>query len=326
MVKLSLGTMEMGRNHCVEAVPSEMIKKFVSNIDIGADELDTAIMYCGGKTEKILGNIPAWKKSAGMATKVNPWNGKGLGKESVRNQFETSLKNMKVEKVQILYLHAPDHEVPLIETLTEVNKLHKEGKFEEFGLSNFSAWLVCEAVNVCKQNGFIVPCVYQGMYSAATRAVETELFPCLRYHNMRFYAYSPLGGGILTGKHQYESEEKEEIEAGRFNMNNNGWDKIYRDRYWKIEHFNAMNKITEMCAEHHPTESITMAEAAYRWLIHHSQLDGAKGDRIVVGASRVSQLETNMSYMKKGPLAKPIVDFFEEWWNSTKHLCPAYLR
>jgi aflatoxin B1 aldehyde reductase len=64
------------------------------------------------------------------------------------------------------------------------------------------------------------------MYSAATRAVETELFPCLRYHNMRFYAYSPLGGGILTGKHQYESEEKEEIEAGRFNMNNNGWDKV----------------------------------------------------------------------------------------------------
>ena len=48
---------------------------------------------------------------------------------------------MKVEKVQILYLHAPDHEVPLIETLTEVNKLHKEGKFEEFGLSNFSAWV-----------------------------------------------------------------------------------------------------------------------------------------------------------------------------------------
>ena len=76
-----------------------------------------------------------------MATKVNPWNGKGLGKESVRNQLTTSLASMKVDKVQIVYLHAPDHETPLIETLSEMNTLHKEGKFDELGLSNFSAWV-----------------------------------------------------------------------------------------------------------------------------------------------------------------------------------------
>ena len=76
-----------------------------------------------------------------MATKVNPWNGKGLGKESVRKQFTTSLESMKVQKVQILYLHAPDHDTPLLETLAEVNALHKEGKFNELGLSNYSAWV-----------------------------------------------------------------------------------------------------------------------------------------------------------------------------------------
>merc|ERR1712226_1686764 len=311
-VGCSLGTMEMGRNHCVESVPANMVKLFLGTKDIGATELDTAIMYCGGKTEKILGNIPAWKKSGVvMATKVNPWNGKGLGKESVRNQLTTSLASMKVEKVQIVYLHAPDHDTPLIETLSEMNALHKEGKFDELGLSNFSAWLVAEAVNVCKQNGFLLPTVYQGMYSAATRQVETELIPCLRFYGMRFYAYSPLGGGILTGKHQFAQDEKKEIQSGRFNMANGGWDKIYRDRYWKVEHFNAMEKIAELLAQHHPDENCTMAEAAYRWLIHHSMLQG--GDRIVIGSSRTTQLETNLGYMKKGPLAAPLVEFFDQW-------------
>ncbi len=88
--------------------------------------------------------------------------------------------------------------------------------------------LVAEAVNICKQKGFIVPTVYQGMYSAITRQVEVELIPCLRYHNLRFYAYSPLGGGIMTGKHKFKDDEEQKIEFGRFNMGNNGWDKIYR--------------------------------------------------------------------------------------------------
>jgi len=325
-VGCSLGTMEMGRNKCVGGVPAEMVKSFLAQKDIGADELDTAIMYCGGKTEKILGQIPAWKNVAGMATKVNPWNGKGLGKESVRKQFTTSLESMKVDKVQILYLHAPDHDTPLLETLTEINEIYKEGKFAELGLSNYSAWLVAEVVNVCKANNFVVPTVYQGMYSAVTRQVEVELIPCLRYHKMRFYAYSPLGGGILTGKYQFSEDEKNTIPSGRFNMNNGGWDKIYRDRYWKAEHFQAMQKVTEMLAEHHASENVTMAEAAYRWLLHHSALDGAKGDRIVIGSSRTEQLEINLNYMRKGPLAKPIVEFMDEWWNSTKHHCPSYLR
>ena len=81
-----------------------------------------------------------------MATKVNPWNGKGLGKDSVRKQFTTSLESMKVEKVQILYLHAPDHDTPLLETLTEINEIYKEGKFAELGLSNYSAWVSLEMI------------------------------------------------------------------------------------------------------------------------------------------------------------------------------------
>ena len=60
-----------------------------------------------------------------------------------------------------------------------------------------------------------------------------------------------------------------------------------------------MQKVTEMLGEHHASENVTMAEAAYRWLLHHSALDGAKGDRIVIGSSRTEQLEINLNYMRK---------------------------
>ena len=97
----------------------------------------------------------------------------------------------------------------------------------------------------------------QGMYSAVTRQVEAELIPCLRYHNIRFYAYSPLGGGILTGKYNFEQDEQKTIEIGRFN--GIGWDKIYRERYWKKEHFDAINRLKELLAEHHPEEGVSVA-------------------------------------------------------------------
>ena len=112
------------------------------------------------------------------------------------------------------------------------------------------------------------------MYSAITRQVEHELIPCIRYHGLRFYAYSPLGGGLLTGKYKFEQEEQGSIETGRFQAATGGWDKIYRDRYWKVEHFNAIQRMTELLKEHHP--ETTMAEAAYRWVMHHSCLSGDK--------------------------------------------------
>ena len=164
----------------------------------------------------------------------------------------------------------------------------------------------------------------QGMYSAVTRQVEDELIPCLRYHGIRFYAYSPLGGGILTGKYNFEQDERKTIETGRFN--GIGWDKVYRDRYWKREHFEAIERLKQLLAEHHPDETVGVAEAAFRWIYNHSALDAEKGDAVIIGSSRLAQLEMNLELAGKGPLAQPIVDFFDQWWKNTKHLCPNYFR
>jgi len=317
-----LGTMEFGRGPCVGTVPGEMVQLCLPAP--GFKGLDTALMYSGGKSETLLGEMACWKGATEMATKINPWEGKNFGRESVRKQVEGCLSRLQVPSVEIMYLHAPDHKTPLTETLAAMDELHKEGKFTQLGLSNYSAWLVNEVVNVCKTNSWLLPTVYQGMYSGVTRQVEEELLPCLRYHGIAFYAYSPLGGGILSGKYKFEQQEEKSITKGRFN--GVGWDKVYRDRYWHTEHFQAMERLKALLAEHHG-EDVGVAEAAFRWIYLHSALDGGKGDCVVLGASRMEQIKMNMDLSTKAePLAEPVVKFFDEWWKSTKHLCPTYFR
>jgi len=322
-----LGTMEFGRGPCTGKVPQVMTNAFMACHE-NYRELDTAYMYCGGKTEEILGemrkDLPIIKE-AKLATKINPWEKKNFGETSIKEQVDTCLKRLQVDRVDIMYLHAPDHNTPLEITLKTMDELHKQGKFDRLGLSNYSSWLVAEVVNTCKANNWLKPTVYQGMYSAVTRQVEHELIPCLRYYDIAFYAYSPLGGGLLSGKYKFEENESKKIAKGRFN--GIGWDKVYRDRYWKQEHFLAIEKLKELLAQHHTEEDISIPEAAFRWMYHHSKLDGDKGDCVVLGASRPEQLEMNLKYsMNESTLAKPVVDFFEEWWSSTKHLCPTYFR
>jgi aflatoxin B1 aldehyde reductase len=123
--------------------------------------LDTALMYSGGKSESLLGDMAVWKGVVPMATKINPWDGKDFRAGSVREQVEGCLARLRVASVQILYLHAPDHNTPLAETLRAMDELHKEGKFLQLGLSNYSSWLVNEVVNVCKANNWLKPTVYQ---------------------------------------------------------------------------------------------------------------------------------------------------------------------
>merc|ERR550525_2049168 len=283
-----LGTMEFGRGPCTAGVAKEMTESFL-NSDKSYRHLDTALMYSGGKSETIIGDMSCLRDKAGFVdTKINPWDNKNFGEESIRAQVEGCLSRLKTSSVEILYLHAPDHKTPLEQTMKTMNDLYQEGKFKQLG------------------------------------QVEEELIPCLRYHNIAFYAYSPLGGGILSGKYQFQDQSDKKIPKGRFN--GVGWDKVYRDRYWKEEHFLSMEKLKELLSQHHPDEKITIPGAAFRWLYNHSLLDGSKGDAVVLGASRLEQVSVNLELTKAGPLHQDVVNFMEDWWKSTKHLCPIYFR
>ncbi|XP_005544645.3 aflatoxin B1 aldehyde reductase member 2 isoform X2 [Macaca fascicularis] len=222
-----LGTMEMGRRMDAPA-SAAAVRAFLER---GHTELDTAFMYSDGQSETILGGLGLGLGGGDcrvkIATKANPWDGKSLKPDSLRSQLETSLKRLQCPRVDLFYLHAPDHSTPVEETLRACHQLHQEGKFVELGLSNYAAWEVAEICTLCKSNGWIVPTVYQGMYNATTRQVETELLPCLRHFGLRFYAYNPLAGGLLTGKYKYEDKDGKQP-VGRFF--GNSWAETYRNR------------------------------------------------------------------------------------------------
>ncbi|XP_055118291.1 aflatoxin B1 aldehyde reductase member 2 isoform X2 [Symphalangus syndactylus] len=283
-----LGTMEMGRRMDAPA-SAAAVRAFLER---GHTELDTAFMYSDGQSETILGGL-GLRLGHGdcrvkIATKANPWDGKSLKPDSVRSQLETSLKRLQCPQVDLFYLHAPDHGTPVEETLRACHQLHQEG-----------------------------------MYNATTRQVETELFPCLRHFGLRFYAYNPLAGGLLTGKYKYEDKDGKQP-MGRFF--GNSWAETYRNRFWKEHHFEAIALVEKALQAAYGASAPSMTSAALRWMYHHSQLQGAHGDAVILGMSSLEQLEQNLAAMEDGPLEPAVVDAFNQAWHLVAHECPNYFR
>ena len=202
-MRIILGTMTFGRRLDLAAA-GRAVAAF-SDWGGGGGELDTAFMYGGGETERILGEILAQRGWEGitLATKAHPGAADGspsLRPEEVERQLTGSLQRLQSDAVDLFYLHSPDNATPLERTLEACARLHAAGRFRRLGLSNYAAWQVADAYHLCNRHGWPLPEVYQGMYNALTRDVEGELLPCLRHLGMSFYAYNPLAGGMLTGR------------------------------------------------------------------------------------------------------------------------------
>jgi len=283
--------------------------------------LDTAIMYQGGQTEKILGKIlGSDAKPFKIATKANSFSPeKNLSPSGLREQLETSLKSLQAESVDLFYLHGPDAAHEIEPTLEEVAKLHKEKKFQRFGLSNFTSWETVYIHSYMAQRGYIRPTVYQGMYNGITRQVENSLFPALEKLNMSFYAYNPLAGGMLSGKYRAAGNG----EANSRFVGDDKWSKIYRDRFQTPKHFAAVEKI-RTALEQAEGATIPMAEASLRWMRHHSRL-GAR-DAIIIGASKLTHFDSNMASLTAKPLPVSVVKAFDEASAIALDVCPSYER
>ncbi len=310
-VKPILGTMNFGPQVGVED-SLKMVELFLSE---GFDEFDTAYVYNNGDSEKYLGN--ALKNidcgSPIIASKVNPRVSGKLDRESIQGQLQESLSRLELESIDILYLHFPDPTTPLYETLECCSELHEKGYFKELGLSNYPAWQVVHIWHLCKENGWLTPSVYQGLYNGLSRNVEAELIPALRELGMRFCAYNPLAGGILSGKYS----DIDNITPGRFTHRPN-----YKERYWKKEFFDALNILSTACQN----SGMTMVEAAFRWLVNHSSLNGQAGDGILIGNSHINQLIQNLSYFKGGALPDEVKTAFDNAWYEVESVSPSYFR
>lgn len=132
----------------------------------GYNEIDTARNYNNGKQEAFTADAHWKDRGLTVATKWYPREPGAHKPALLRQQLEKSLKELRTDCVDIFYLHAADRSVSFHETLEEINSLHKEGKFVQFGLSNFTAFEVAEVVITCKDRGWVRPTIYQAIYNA----------------------------------------------------------------------------------------------------------------------------------------------------------------
>ena len=269
----------------------EIVNRYLSLCPSGCRYLDTAYYYAKGKTHRSLCEIlnrfekfeNGGSSNVKIATKVNPWydndftSGRlgGLSSEQIRQQTLISLRDLGMEKVDIMFLHAYDYETPLEETLRTMHELYKEGKWGEWGLSNFSLQQCEEVMRICEEKEYKKPKVYQGMYNVLCRKVE-EVFPLLEKEGMCFWAYNPLCGGLVSGKKSKES--------GRFS------NPIYQSIFWNKDMVNVCEKLNELAHSHSMKGG--GIELALCWLRDHSKLRKGK-DAILLGASTVSQFQQN---------------------------------
>lgn len=326
-VKIILGAMEFGHT-ASEPLSQSMLQTFLA---ASHTELDTARVYADGESERIIGRLPAEIKSQlTLHTKVNPLNKAGFSPAGINQQANDSLAALQLTPnpasppIDIYYLHRPDPNAAnsLEATLQTMNELYVKGMYRRLGLSNYPAWQVMECYQLCFSKNWVLPSVYQGMYNAVTRAVEPELFPCLRQLKISFYSYNPLAGGLLTGRYSSMSDKST---SGGERFSNSRTADMYSERYWKPELFSALDTLATTLQRVY-TGKVTMTEASLRWMLHHSVLSGTEGDGVILGASKAEQLEQNLRAVAGGALDAEVVKAFDGAWQQCKANCPPYFR
>ena len=272
--------------------------------ELGINEVDCARAYNGGAAEEALG-AAGWAERGFILASKTHW--AILGDERVREDMEktrAALRLKEGEKLPIYYLHSPDVSQPLLPTLQTVVEMYKEGLFTELGVSNFTAWQVMQIRDVMREMGGPMPAVYQGAYNCVQRDVERDLIPLCRAHGMRFYGYSPLARGVLTAK--FDGTDDDSL---------NG----LQQRYMSNAMDHALSALADVCE----ANSLDVKDAALRWLVHHSSLDGEQGDKVILGSSSVDQLRENAEAAAAGQLPDAVVEALDAT-NAALHPVPAY--
>ena len=291
----------------------------------GHERVDTARVYGEGSSEEYLGALQLQERGIVVDTKLYPTVVDGgevsHTTASLRKYLFESLGALKTEKVEVWYLHGPDRNTSFEETFRTCNDLYNEGLFNRLGLSNYMSWEVAYISEMCIQNGWIRPTVYQGVYNAIHRTVEVELFPCLRHYGMSFYAFNPLAGGVLTSRYHREKEESSIEPMSRFDRKT-AQGRKYRGRFWNETIFDALDIVRGAAGRYNLNE----AECALRWLVHHSKLEHACGDAVIIGASNSEHLKENLEDLEKQALPDEVVVCLDKAWAKTKGVVRNYFH
>jgi aryl-alcohol dehydrogenase-like predicted oxidoreductase len=231
----------------------------------------------------------------------------GLSRARLRSAIDESLRRLGTDWVDIYYLHVPDHDTPIEETLDAVAELFETKKIRSWGISNFAAWQILEMIHLTdgealKKRGLPRPSIAQQLYNLLIRQLDAEYFPFARRHKIHTTVYNPLAGGLLSGRHHRDGSTQP---GSRFEKN-----RLYQNRYFTGAMFDRVEALGQIAK----AEGMSMIELSYAWLAGRSQVDS-----ILLGPASVTQLDEGVSACRRGlsPEVRGVVDGLWRAWQGT---------
>jgi aryl-alcohol dehydrogenase-like predicted oxidoreductase len=282
--RITLGTMTFGAGDwgCDEKTAHQIMKQY---LDAGGNHLDAADVYAGGRAEEIIGTflpqlnrddvIIASKCYFPMGQQANQY---GTSKKHLIASCEASLKRMKTDHIDLYYIHGPDPITPLEKTLRAMDDLVSQGKVRYLGCSNLFGWQIAKAAGIIASRRYEGLIVGQYLYNLINREAEREIIPSAVDNGLGLVCYSPLGGGLLTGKYKGMNEPAE------------GSRLAYRTavdgpRFWHKRGFQVAEALEKVSSE----AGVPMSKLAIAWPLGRKFVTS-----MIIGVKNTDQLKSNM--------------------------------
>ena len=288
--ELCLGTMTFaageGMWKPIAGVEQNLADELVRlSVDAGVNFVDTADVYTNGESEKVLANAIAnlgiARKDIVIATKAFGRTGPGrndvgASRGHIMDAVEASLKRLRTDYIDLYQIHAADQVTPIEESLRALDTLVTQGKVRYIGCSNWYAWQIMKANGISEAKNLAKLDTLQAYYSIAGRDLEREIVPLLEDQRTGLLVWSPLAGGLLSGKYSREHQKPEDSRRSAFDF-----PIVDKERTWRIL------DVLQPIAKAHATSVATVALA---WILAKPFVTS-----VIIGAKRVDQLQQNLS-------------------------------
>jgi aryl-alcohol dehydrogenase-like predicted oxidoreductase len=288
--ELCLGTMTFaageGMWKPIAGVEQNLADELVRlSLDAGVNFVDTADVYTNGESEKVLAqaiaNLGIARKDIVIATKAYGRTGPGrndvgASRGHIMDAVEASLKRLRTDYIDLYQIHAADQVTPIEESLRALDTLVTQGKVRYIGCSNWYAWQIMKANGISEAKNLAKLDTLQAYYSIAGRDLEREIVPLLEDQRTGLLVWSPLAGGLLSGKFSREHQKPEDSRRSAFDF-----PIVDKERTWRIL------DVLQPIANAHETNVATVALA---WILAKPFVTS-----VIIGAKRVDQLQQNLS-------------------------------
>ncbi len=266
----------------IGGLPQHDVDALVDNsLDAGVNFIDTANVYSYGESETMLGKaLGSKRKDVVVATKVFGRMGKGanqvgLSRLHIMQSVEASLERMNTDYIDLYQIHGFDSVTPLEETMSALTDVVRQGKVRYIGCSNLAAWQIMKSLGISALQHLEKFITLQAYYSIAGRELEREILPMLIDQKIGLLVWSPLAGGILSGKFTRAGASDNESRRSKFSFPPVNLEKTY-------------DIVDVMQGVANRTNS-TVAQVALAWLLHQPGVSS-----VIIGAKKASQLKDNL--------------------------------